>query len=75
MEIEPLKLRQYLDKTNDVMRVLQEPKPMRISDYTVVVGLVLKRAVDSYAQDEKEKETVVNAMCESLRVLCLDKKK
>ena len=69
-----MKLRQYLDKTNDVMRVLQEPKPMRISDYTVVLGMVFRRAVETCAESDSEKLQLVDAICRSIRIVCLDEK-
>lgn len=73
-EKEPLDFMQYANKANDVMRVLQEPRPMRLPDYTVVLGLVLKRACEECSQNKEEQEQIANIMCDSIRLLVSGKK-
>ncbi len=72
--IEPLDFTPYFNKANDVMRVLQEPRPMRLVDYNIVLGLVLKRACEEYSQNKEEQERIANTMCKSIRLLLLGKK-
>ncbi|HBK29878.1 MAG TPA: hypothetical protein DDZ04_09380 [Parabacteroides sp.] len=58
----------YLEKANEILYVLQKDGPMKPVDYATVIGLVASRVVEACVENGEDRQTVVDAMCKSVRI-------
>lgn len=61
------KVTPYLEMANEILYVLQKDGPRKPVDYAVVIGMVAAKVVEACVEYGEEKQTVVDAMCESVK--------
>ena len=54
-------------KANLLIYVLQKDGPMKPVEYATILGLVAAKVVEACVEYGEDKQTVVDALCESIR--------
>lgn len=62
-----LNYKYYLGKANEVLHVLQAEGFRPIVDYSIVIGLVVKKMIQAAVENGEDREKVVRAFCEAIR--------
>lgn len=57
----------YLIKANLLIYALQKDEPMKPVGYATILGLVAAKVVEACVAYGEDKQTVVDALCESVR--------
>lgn len=59
-------------KANLLIYALQQDGPMKPAEYAVILGLASAKIVEACVENGEDKQTVVDALCESVKKFCED---
>lgn len=63
-------MKPLLQKSNEIIKVLQNQKPLGLIDCITVIGLVAGNVTEFYVAKGMNRQVVIDEFCKCIRIMC-----